>query len=147
MARINSDIDTSPEKDKHSAAISTQQGWRWLSTPQLQHILIGLLLFGLALGFGLYRLGDPSIWYDEAFSVELARLPLPLLGGIIFGREPNMELYYLFLHGWLRLTTLFGLAPVEFVVRFPPAVFSAGSTVVVFLIGRRFTSLPAAAIG
>src|ERR1700738_1938271 len=61
-------------------------------------------LFTLALGFNLYRLGTPSIWFDEAFSVELARQPLPLLWHIIFGLEPNMELYYLLLHGWLAVT-------------------------------------------
>src|SRR2546421_3999740 len=147
MARMNSDIATSSEKDKHSAAISMQQGWRWLSTPQLRQLLIGLLLFGLALGFGLYRLGDPSIWFDEAFSVELARLPLPQLWHIIFGPEPNMELYYLFLHFWLGLTALLGLHPTEIVVRLPSVIFAALSSVVVFVIGLRFLGLAGAIVG
>src|SRR5689334_7979784 len=75
--------------------------------------LLGLLVFGGALFFDLHNLGTPSIWFDEAFSVELARQPLPLLWHIIWGPEPNMELYYLFLHFWLGLTGLFGLHPVE----------------------------------
>src|SRR5947207_15626308 len=104
-------------------------------------LLVGTLLFSTALSLNLYRLGNPGIWYDEAFSVELSRLPLPMVWRIIFGREPNMEFYYLFLHAWLRLTSLFGLAPTEFVVRFPSALFAALSTVFVFLIGRRFISL------
>jgi uncharacterized membrane protein len=115
--------------------------------PQLLHRLIGLLLFVLALGFGLYRLGDPSIWFDEAFSVELARLPLPQLWHIIFGPEPNMELYYLFLHFWLGLTALFGLHPTEVVVRLPSVVFAALSSVVVFAIGLRFLDLTGAVVG
>src|SRR6266704_3056194 len=118
--------------------------------PQREHLLAAWIssnwvlspcLFTLALGFNLYRLGTPSIWFDEAFSVELARQPLPLLWHIIFGLEPNMELYYLFLHGWLGLTSLLGLLPTEFVVRFPSAVFAALSTVVVFLMGRRFLGI------
>ena len=72
----------------------------FISSTWLLSILVGVI----ALGFNLYRLGSPSIWFDEAFSVELARQPLPLLWHIIWGPEPNMELYYLFLHFWLGLT-------------------------------------------
>src|SRR5512142_3261129 len=91
--------------------------------------LLCLLVSVVALGFNLYRLGTPSIWFDEAFSVELARQPLPLLWHIIWGPEPNMELYYLFLHFWLGLSGFFGLHATEFVVRFPSAVFAALSSV------------------
>jgi uncharacterized membrane protein len=106
----------------------------------LWHWATAGILFVVALCFNLYHLGTPSIWYDEAFSVELARQPLPLLWHIIFGPEPNMELYYLFLHYWLNLTSLIGLHATEFVVRFPSAIFAALSTLVVFAIGRRFLS-------
>src|SRR6266851_5760921 len=105
------------------------------------------IIFGIALGFNLYRLGSPSIWYDEAFSVELARQPLPLIWHIIWGAEPNMELYYLFLHFWLGFTSILGLLPTEFVVRFPSAIFAALSSVVVFLLGQRFLGLSAGLIG
>lgn len=53
-----------------------------------------------------------------------------------------MELYYLFLHFWLAFTALPGLHPVEWVVRFPSAIFAALSTMMVFLLGRRFLGLP-----
>ncbi len=109
------------------------------SSTWLLCILVGVI----ALGFNLYRLGSPSIWYDEAFSVELARQPLPLLWHIIWGPEPNMELYYLFLHFWLGFTGFLGLHPTEFVVRFPSAVFAALSSVMVFLLGRRFLGITA----
>src|SRR5436309_2885769 len=113
------------------------------SSTWLLCILVGVI----ALGFGLYRLGDPSIWFDEAFSVELARLPLPQLWHIIFGPEPNMELYYLFLHFWLGLTALLGLHPTEIVVRLPSVIFAALSSVVVFVIGLRFLGLAGAIVG
>src|SRR6266699_3940977 len=113
------------------------------SSTWLLCILIGVI----ALGFNLYRLGSPSIWYDEAFSVELARQPLPLLWHIIWGPEPNMELYYLFLHFWLGFTGFLGLHPTEFVVRFPSAVFAALSSVMVFLLGRRFLGITAGIVG
>src|SRR2546423_1937235 len=124
--------------------------------PQREHLLaawissnwvLSLFLFTLALGFNLYRLGTPSIWFDEAFSVELARQPLPLLWHIIWGPEPNMELYYLLLHFWLGLTGFFGLHPTEFVVRFPSAIFAALSSVMVFLLGLRFLGLAAGLVG
>ena len=116
---------------------------RLFSSTWLLCILVGVI----ALGFNLYRLGMPSIWFDEAFSVELARQPLPLLWHIIWGPEPNMELYYLFLHFWLGLTALFGLHPTEFVVRFPSAIFAALSSVMVFLLGRRFLGTTAGLVG
>ena len=100
--------------------------------------VLSVIVFVIALGFDLYRLGTPSIWFDEAFSVELARQPLPLIWHIIWGPEPNMELYYLLLHFWLGFTSWLGLLPTEFVVRFPSTIFAALSTVIVYLLGRRF---------
>jgi mannosyltransferase len=105
--------------------------------------LLCILIGAIALAFNLYRLGAPSIWFDEAFSVELARQPLPLLWQIIWGPEPNMELYYLLLHFWLGFTGFLGLLPTEFVVRFPSAIFAALSSVLVFLLGRRFLGITA----
>ncbi len=109
--------------------------------------LLCLLVFGVALLFDLHNLGIPSIWFDEAFSVELARQPLPLLWHIIWGPEPNMELYYLFLHFWLGLTGLLGFNPVEALVRLPSAVFAGLASVMVFLLGRRYLGLVAGITG
>ena len=49
-----------------------------------------------------------------------------------------MELYYLLLHFWLNVTSFLGLHPTEFLVRFPSTIFAALSTVMVFLLGRRY---------
>ena len=124
----------------------TRQVASWPSRLPL-HWVVPVLLFLVALGCNFYRLGAPSIWFDEAFSVELARQPLPVLWHIIFGPEPNMELYYLFLHFWLGVTAWSGLNPTEVVVRFPSAIFAALSTVVLFVLGRRFLGSLAASVG
>ncbi len=146
MTQVNSNQEATPEKDEYSASIPVRRGWPRWNMQQSRHVLIGCVLFLLALGFDLYRLGNPGIWFDEAFSVELARLPLAHLWHLIFGPEPNMELYYLFLHYWLRLTALFGLHQTEVVVRLPSVVFAALSCVVVFAIGLRFLGLPGGAL-
>ncbi len=137
--KIVDDLTPVAENDRSGRA-------NWASRLPIQWV-VGILLFLVALGCNFYRLGAPSIWFDEAFSVELARQPLPLLWHIIFGPEPNMELYYLFLHFWLSLTGLFGLNPTEFVVRFPSAIFATLSTVVLFILGRRFLGTIAASLG
>src|SRR5437660_5373661 len=121
--------------------------WSRLAHALSSNWLLCVLVGGVALGFDLYRLGNPSIWFDEAFSVELARQPLPLLWHIIWGPEPNMELYYLFLHFWLGFTGFLGLHPTEFVVCFPSSVFAALRSVMVFLLGRRFLGITAGIVG
>lgn len=109
--------------------------------------IMGILIGLVALGFDLYRLGNPGIWFDEAWSVELSRLPFPLFWHIIWGPEPNMELYYLFLHGWLGFTGMLGLNPTEFVVRLPSAVFAALSAIMVFQLGKRYINPTAGIVG
>src|SRR5215471_11409843 len=140
---IGQTSDIQQGEDAKQASALKDRFWRLFSSTWLLCILVGVV----ALGFDLYRLGTPSIWFDEAFSVELARLPLPQLWHIIWGPEPNMELYYLFLHFWLGLIGFIGLHPTEFVVRFPSAVFAALSSAMVFLLGRRFLGMAAAIVG
>jgi hypothetical protein len=147
MTQTNGAIGQTSEVEQSEDAKQTltlkDRMQRLFSFPWLLCIVVGVI----ALGFNLYRLGTPGIWFDEAFSVELARQPLPLLWHIIWGPEPNMELYYLFLHFWLGPTGFFGLHPTEFVVRFPSAIFAALSSVMVFLLGRRFLGTTAGLVG
>ena len=135
-----------------SAENRSQKAIKPTSRQRLSRVLASnwlscLLIFGVALLFDLHNLGTPGIWFDEAFSVELARQPLPLLWHIIWGPEPNMELYYLFLHVWLGLTGLLGFNPVEALVRLPSAVFAALASVMVYLLGRRYLGLVAGITG
>src|SRR5438270_3435724 len=138
---------TSGNLTQTEEALQTGDTREKVTLPQrLQHIrlrmpptwLLCIIIAGIALAFNLYQLGAPSLWYDETFSVELARQPLTHMLSIIFGPEPNMELYYLFLKGWLGLTAFFGLHATEFVVRFSSTIFAALSSVMVFLLGKRF---------
>ena len=46
-------------------------------------------------------------WFDECFSVEVARLGWSDFGRLMWRREANMSLYYLLLRGWLH----FGSSP------------------------------------
>src|SRR6266487_4044413 len=139
-----SEVKQSEDAKQKSTFIHRMQRLvHYISSTWLLCTFIGVI----ALGFNLYRLGSSSIWYDEAFSVELARQPLPLVWHIIWGPEPNMELYYLLLHFWLGFTAFLGLHPTEFVVRLPSAVFAALSSVMVFLLGRRFLGTTAAVVG
>jgi uncharacterized membrane protein len=119
-------------------------------TPLLQRLqrawmppdwLLCLVIGAVALAFNLYRLGGPSLWFDEILSAERARQSLPVLWHIIFSTQQNMALYYLFLHFWLSFTTLLGLHSTEFVVRFPSAIFAALGSMMVFLLGRRFMGI------
>jgi len=119
-------------------------------TPLLQRLqrpwmppdwLLCLAIGSVALAFNLYRLGGPSLWFDEILSVERARQSLPVLWHIIFSTQQNMALYYLLLHFWLSFTTLLGLHPTEFVVRFPSAIFAALGSMMVFLLGRRIMGI------
>src|SRR6266567_5019673 len=125
-------------------------------TPLLQRLqqvwrppdwLLCLAIGGIALGFNLYQLGNPSLWFDEILSVERARQSLPVLWHIIFSTQQNMALYYLLLHFWLSFATLLGLHSTEFVVRFPSAIFAALGSMMVFLLGRRFMGIIGSTIG
>src|SRR5260370_31406702 len=135
------------EIEKRSQDAINSGGRRRFAQVLASNWLLCLLVFGVALVFNLHSLGSPSIWFDEAFSVELARQPLPLQWHIIWGPEPNMELYYLFLHFWLGFTGFLGLHPTEFVVRFPSAIFATFSSVMVFLLWRRFLGITAGIVG
>ena len=70
--------------------------------PTLVAIILLLLITLLALGLRLYHLDAQSLWYDEAFSVYLARMDL---GEITLRTAADIQppLYYYLLHGWIEL--------------------------------------------
>lgn len=109
-----------------------EQPGRWAT------FLVVLILFLVAMGFNLYRIGAPSIWFDEALSVTRARQSLPVLFQIVSVTQPNMALYYFVLHFWLSFMGLFGVHATEAVVRFPSALFSAIDTLILYFLARRF---------
>jgi hypothetical protein len=83
-----------------------------------------------------------ALWLDEALSVNIARLPLPQLFTAL-RHDGSPPLYYVVLHGWMRL---FGTG--DDAVRALSTVFSVLALPVAYLAGRRladrYTGLAAA---
>ena len=76
-------------------------------------------------------LAKKPFWFDEAFSVELARFNWHNFAGLVWKREGNMVLYYLLLRAWVP----FGQGPFFFRSL---SVFPAVATVpVVYWLGRQ----------
>lgn len=62
-----------------------------------------LLVALAALAVRAAVLNGRSLWFDEAFSVAVARLPLPQAWSLIARTDTHPPLYYLLLHFWVRL--------------------------------------------
>jgi uncharacterized membrane protein len=75
----------------------------------------------------LYQLPAESIWYDEAFSVDLAKQTLLDNIGNLENNHP--PLYQIILYFWIRV---FGCG--EFVVRLPSVVFSCISIYLIYKV-------------
>ncbi len=79
--------------------------------------VVVIALCALGLGLRLYRLGDADVWWDEGWSIWLARMSLPGLAERT-AYDTNPPLYYAVLHFWralagesefaLRLLSVFG---------------------------------------
>ncbi len=96
-------------------------------------LLLLVLLSALALTLRLIGLGHESIWYDEAYSLDLAGRPLTdLLSGRVF--DPgNPQGYFVLLHFWQHL---FGSSSIE-TARAPSALAGALCVPAVWLLARR----------
>lgn len=95
-----------------------------------------LLPVGLAAGLGFYHLGAKSIWWDEGFSVWVARLDWPAAWHLMRSAGPNMMLYYVLLHFWLWL----GLG--EAAVRSLSTVAAVACIVPFYFLGKRVLGAP-----
>ena len=62
----------------------------------------GLVLLA-ALALRLYAADAQSLWYDEGFAVQTARLPLPALVERLVREDNHSPLHYLILHFWMPL--------------------------------------------
>jgi mannosyltransferase len=103
-----------------------RRGFRRLGTPL---VLLGVTGAGALLRFA--RIGDKSLWIDEAFTVWVARQPIGDLWRTTVDLDFHPPLYYLAMHGWLT----FG--DDEATLRSLSAVLSVLSLPVVYLIGER----------
>lgn len=95
----------------------------------------------LALVLRFYRIGDKSIWLDEAFSLWIARHPLWDGLGWLIHIDQHPPLYYSLLHLW---TELFG--ELQGPVRMLSALFSTATVPLFYAAGRRLLDRSSAAI-
>jgi len=102
---------------------------REISSP-LELSLLALIT-GVAAALRFHALAAKSFWFDEGVSVAIARLDWYNFVRILWRREANMALYYLFLRGWLH----FGGS--EFFVRALSVLFAIASVPIIYLLGRR----------
>lgn len=101
----------------------------WISTHRDFIVLAGALAGALYLRFHL--LAQKSYWFDEGFSVGIARLDWLNFWHLLWQREANMALYYALLKLWLN----FGMS--EFFVRTLSVVFGLAAIPVVYALGTR----------
>lgn len=91
--------------------------------------LVLLLLTAAGLAARLYCLACKPFWFDETFSVEVARLDWPNFLHLLWWREANMSLYYVLLRIWLH----FGHSP--FFIRSLSAVIAAATIPAIYWLG------------
>ncbi|HKT90449.1 MAG TPA: glycosyltransferase family 39 protein [Candidatus Sulfotelmatobacter sp.] len=89
-----------------------------------------LLLSAAALAIRLWCIACKPFWFDECFSVEIARISWGNFFHLLWWREANMSLYYLLLRIWLH----FGESP--FFIRSLSAVIGAGTVPVVYWLAK-----------
>jgi mannosyltransferase len=108
------------------------------------HWLAFLLVLLTGVAVRLAWLARKPFWFDEAFSVEVARIDWRDFLHLLWWREANMSLYYVLLRAWLH----FGQSP--FVIRSLSVAISAGAIPAIYWLGKmlydRRVGLSAAAL-
>ncbi|MBK8987071.1 MAG: glycosyltransferase family 39 protein [Chloroflexi bacterium] len=96
------------------------QAWRWL--------MVGILLLSFALR--LHRVGDRALWWDEGWSIWVARQSL---AAIVYqtGHDVHPPLYFGLLHLWRAAS-----GDSEFALRSLSVVFGSLTIAAVYLLGR-----------
>src|SRR5437879_8025753 len=90
--------------------------------------LLASLAAGTVLRF-LFLVRKP-FWFDEAFSMEVARLDWWNFLHLLWWREANMSLYYVLLRGWLHL------GQGEFFIRSLSVVAAVATLPALYWLGR-----------
>jgi mannosyltransferase len=113
---VNESAGTSPSQ-------SRSPGW--------PHWLTLLVVLGAAFLVRFRCLTCKPFWFDECFSVEVARIGWRNFLRLLWWREANMSLYYLFLRAWLH----FGQSP--FFIRSLSAVISAATLPAIYWVAKQ----------
>jgi mannosyltransferase len=125
----SSDTSVKTTSEKPGASRPSEQSPLW--NRESVAVLAMLTALGTVLRF-LFLVRKP-FWFDECFSVEVARLPWSDFCKLMWRREANMSLYYLLLRGWLHL----GSSP--FFIRSLSVILSLACLPAVFwLAGKMF---------
>jgi|HubBroStandDraft_6_1064221.scaffolds.fasta_scaffold00041_5 mannosyltransferase len=91
------------------------------------------LLFAAATVLRFLFLARKPFWFDECFSVVIARLSWHDFLRLLWWREANMSLYYLLLRGWLHFDS--GFSP--FFIRSFSALVSLATLPAIFWLGTK----------
>ncbi|HWZ75927.1 MAG TPA: hypothetical protein VNX87_05285 [Candidatus Sulfotelmatobacter sp.] len=111
------------ESTATSQSQSRAAGW--------SHWVTLLVVLGTAMLVRFRCLTCKPFWFDECFSVEVARIGWRNFLRLMWWREANMSLYYFLLRVWLH----FGQSP--FFVRSLSAIISAATLPALYWVARR----------
>ncbi len=100
---------------------------RRLRSPHYLALLLCLIGFGLR----VYRLDNKNLWYDEGYSVFMARQTLAELP-VETARDVHPPLYFAILHGWRALA-----GESAFALRFPSVVAGTLTLALAYRLLRR----------
>jgi 4-amino-4-deoxy-L-arabinose transferase-like glycosyltransferase len=106
------------------ASLRTAPLPRWLTGPLVPAATAAVL--------GLIGIGDKSMWLDEAFSADVARLPAPDLLVYLWHNELHASPYYVLLSAWSALGTS------ETVLRLLSVLIGVLAVVATYYVGRRY---------
>ena len=116
-----------------SVNVSDTGGSRRLTLPRgvLDPLIVGVL----AAAVSLVGAGRPSFWYDEAATISASySRSLRQLWQMLANVDAVEGLYYLFMHGWLRI-----FPPTEFWSRAPSGLAVGGAAAGLVVLGKQFS--------
>jgi len=94
-----------------------------------------LLLVVAAAAIRFLHLASKPLWFDECFSVEVARIRWSDFLHLLWWREANMSLYYVLLRAWLSLKQHYGQSP--FFIRSLSVVIAAATLPAIYWLARQ----------
>jgi hypothetical protein len=103
--------------------------------------VFGSVVYLVAAGLGLYRIGRAAYWFDEAATVTLVRWSWTDLIAVIRGPEAPLGPYYLLMRPWTSISTA------EWWVRLPSALTLAGAVALTGVWARRRLGTASAVAG
>lgn len=95
--------------------------------------LIAFLIFACYLALSMFKIGQNSLWYDEIYSIDVAKESIKDIIKNYFKEDVNPPLYLIILHYWMNL---FGES--EAALRSLSAVSVSVASAVFFLFANRY---------